>query len=91
MSNHEQAVYRFPDEEDDEIEIEIEDDTPEEDRGRQPMPKHIVDELEEDELDSYDERAQQRLKQMRKVYHDERREKESAQRDHQEAVNVAQR
>ena len=91
MSNHEQAVYRFPDEEDDEIEIEIEDDTPEEDRGRQPMPKHIVDELEEDELDSYDERAQQRLKQMRKVYHDERREKESAQREHQEAVNVAQR
>jgi hypothetical protein len=90
MSNHEQAVYRFPDEED-EIEIEIEDDTPEEDRGRQPMPKHIVDELEEDELDSYDERAQQRLKQMRKVYHDERREKESAQREHQEAVNVAQR
>ena len=84
-------MYRFPDEEDDEIEIEIEDDTPEEDRGRQPMPKHIVDELEEDELDSYDERAQQRLKQMRKVYHDERREKESAQREHQEAVNVAQR
>jgi hypothetical protein len=55
------------------------------------MPKHIVDELEEDELDSYDERAQQRLKQMRKVYHDERREKEAAQREHQEAVSVAQR
>jgi hypothetical protein len=52
MSNHEQSVYKFPDEDDDEIEIEIEDDTPEEDRGRQPMPKHIVDELEEDELDS---------------------------------------
>jgi len=91
MSNHEQSVYKFPDEDDDEIEIEIEDDTPEEDRGRQPMPKHIVDELEEDELDSYDEKAQQRLKQMRKVYHDERREKEAAQREHQEAVSVAQR
>jgi len=91
MSNHEQSVYKFPDEDDDEIEIEIEDDTPEEDRGRQPMPKHIVDELEEDELDSYDVRAQQRLKQMRKVYHDERREKEAAQREHQEAVSVAQR
>jgi len=91
MSNHEQSVYKFPDEDDDEIEIEIEDDTPDEDRGRQPMPKHIVDELEEDELDSYDERAQQRLKQMRKVYHDERREKEAAQREHQEAVSVAQR
>ena len=63
----EQTEYRFPDEDDDsDIEIEIEDDTPEEDRGRKPMPKHIVDELEEDELDSYDEKAQQRLKQMRK-------------------------
>ena len=90
----EQTEYRFPDEDEDDdsdIEIEIEDDTPEEDRGRKPMPKHIVDELEEDELDSYDEKAQQRLKQMRKVYHDERREKEAAQREHREAVAVAQR
>lgn len=92
MADFERTEYKFPDEYDDsDIEIEIEDDTPEEDRGRQPMPKHIVDELEEDELDSYDEKAQQRLKQMRKVYHDERREKEAAQREHREAVAVAQR
>jgi hypothetical protein len=71
------------------IEIEIEDDTPEEDKGRQPMPKPIVEELERDELDEYDEKAQQRLKQLRKVWHDERREKESAQREHQEAVALA--
>jgi hypothetical protein len=92
MADFERTEYKFPDEADDsEIEIEIEDDTPEEDRNRQPMPKHIVDELEDDELDSYDEKAQQRIKQMRKVYHDERREKEAAQREHKEAVSVAQR
>ena len=82
MANFEQTEYKFPDELDDNtdsIEIEIEDDTPAEDRGREPMPKHIVEELEEDELESYDEKAKQRLKQMRKVYHDERREKEAAQ------------
>ena len=92
MADFERTEYKFPDEADDsEIEIEIEDDTPEEDRNRQPMPKHIVDELEDDELDSYDDKAQQRIKQMRKVYHDERREKEAAQREHKEAVSVAQR
>jgi hypothetical protein len=73
------------------VEVEVEDDTPEEDRNRQPMPKHIVDELEEDELDAYDEKAQQRLKQLRKVWHDERREKEAAQREHKEAIALAQR
>lgn len=83
--------YKFPDEDDsiNDIEIEIEDDTPDEDKGRQPMPKPIVEELERDELDDYDEKAQQRLKQMRKVWHDERREKEAALREQQEAIILA--
>ena len=38
-----------------EIEIEIEDDTPVEDRGRQPLPKPLAEELERDELDQYDD------------------------------------
>lgn len=75
----------------DQIEIEIEDDTPEEDRGRAPLPKPLVEELEKDELDQYDEKVKVKLKQMRKVWHDERREKEAAHRSEQEAVAFAQR
>ena len=73
------------------FDIEVEDDTPEEDRNRQPMPKELVEEIEKDELDKYDEQTKQRLKQMRKVYHDERREKEAALREQREAVHLAQR
>ena len=92
--------YKFPDEkqeatdqveEENEVEIEIEDDTPPEDRGRQPMPKPLVEELEKDELDQYDEGVKQKLKQMRKVWHDERREKEAALREQQEAIELAQK
>jgi hypothetical protein len=93
--------FKFPDEIEDkgkpeqssapEIEIEIEDDAPVEDRGRQPLPKPLVEELEKDELDAYDDNVKTKLKQMRKVWHDERREKESALREQQEAVTLAQR
>ena len=76
---------------DDKPEIEIEDDTPEQDRGREPMPKEIVDELEADELEEYSEKVKIRLKQMKKVWHDERREKERLQREQAEALSAAQR
>jgi uncharacterized protein YukE len=72
-------------------EIEVEDDTPEADRGREPMPKEIVDELEADELEEYSEKVKLRLKQMKKVWHDERREKERYQREQNEALSAAQR
>jgi len=71
------------------VDIEVEDDTPEEDRGRQPMPKELVDKLDQDELDKYDEEVKSKLKQMKKVYHDERREKERAAREREEALTVA--
>jgi hypothetical protein len=71
--------------------IEVEDDTPEEDRGREPLPKEIVEELENDELGEYSEKVKTRLKQMKKVWHDERREKERYQREQQEALSAAQR
>lgn len=90
--------FKFPDEKNSnkeqpsvEFEIEIEDDTPPEDRGREPMPKSLVEELEQDELEDYDENVKQKLKQMRKVWHDERREKEQASREQQEALALAQK
>ena len=87
--------FKFPDAQEesggkeDDFEIEIEDDTPEEDRGREPLPKNIVEELEADELDEYSDKVKVRLKQMKKVWHDERREKETAIRENQEAVRIA--
>lgn len=71
------------------VDIEVEDDTPEEDRGRQPMPKELVEKLDQDELDKYDEEVKSKLKQMKKVYHDERREKERAAREREEALTLA--
>ena len=73
------------------IELEVEDDTPEQDRGRQPLPEEMVKELEEDELEDYSEKVKSRLKQMKKVWHDERRAKESALREQQEAISLAQK
>ena len=74
-----------------EVDIEIEDDTPPEDRGREPLPQELVQELETDELEDYSEKVKTRLKQMKKVWHDERREKERALREQQEAITLAQR
>ena len=72
-----------------EVELKVEDDTPEEDRNRSPMPKEIVEDLEKDELENYSDGVKERLKQMKKVWHDERRAKESAQREHQQAIEMA--
>ena len=89
--------FKFPDEvdepkgESEDFEFEIEDDTPPEDRDKKPMPKEIVEELETDELEDYSENVKTRLKQMKKVWHDERREKERALREQQEALAYAQR
>lgn len=73
------------------FEIEVEDDTPPQDRGRQPLPQNLKEELERDELDSYDDAVKEKLKQMKKVYHDERRDKEAAFREQQEAIALAQK
>ena len=73
------------------FEVEIEDDTPPQDRGREPLPQNLKEELEKDELDTYDDAVKQKLKQMKKVWHDERRAKEEAYREQQEAVRLAQK
>ena len=74
---HEKAAAA---EEEDKIEIEIEDDTPPEDRDRRPMRDKVEDPTDE-ELASYDEKVQKRIKKFSKGYHDERRAKEQAFRE----------
>jgi hypothetical protein len=75
--------------EDDKIEIEIEDDTPVEDRGRRASKPDFVEKVEKDELDQYSQEARSKIDAFRKFYHDERREKERAMREQQEAVALA--
>ena len=103
MAEIEKTEFEFPDEvevnarkggkvvepESDAPEIEVVDDTPPEDRGRKPMsepPRDVTD----DELSKYDESVQKRIKHFTKGYHDERRAKESAEREREEALRFAQ-
>lgn len=97
------SEFKFPDEIDDkdekehdegvvdEIELEIEDDTPEKDRNKPPMPKEAKEELYNDELEDYSAKVKKKLIQMKRLAHEERREKEAALREQQEAINLAQR
>jgi hypothetical protein len=94
--------FKFPDEveaekaakettEKDDFSIEIIDDMPPEDRAHaKPMPKEIVEDLEKDELDQYSDDVKERFRQMKKVWNDERRAKESASREREEALKFAQ-
>ena len=100
MAEIEKVEFEFPDEKgeaEDKVnaeaeskdEIEIVDDTPPEDRGRSPMvepPKEFAD----DELAKYDSSVQQRIKHFTKGYHEERRAKEAAMREREEALRIAQ-
>jgi hypothetical protein len=91
--------FKFPDEVDDtsldkktepaDIEVEIVDDVPPQDRGREPLPSEIVKELEDDDLEEYSDKVKKRLGQMKKVWHDERRAKEQASREREEALRFA--
>lgn len=97
--------YKFPDEVDDtkaedeqevtqeveseEVEVEVVDDTPESDRGRRPLNKEVEDPTEE-ELEEYGSRSQQRIKELTHARHDERRAKEAALREREEALRMAQ-
>jgi len=99
------SEFKFPDElekdveskidveiEDDEVKVEIEDDTPPEDRNVQPLPEEMAKELEKaDESDEYSANVKNKFKQYKKAWHDERRAKEAAFREQQEALAAAQR
>jgi hypothetical protein len=91
--------YKFPDEvekkvdeptdKENDFEIEVEDDTPPQDKGRRPSEPEFVEQLEKDELDEYSAEAKKKIDGFRKIYHDERRAKEAADRERQEAIDIA--
>ena len=103
MAEFEKTEFKFPDEieneekqekkvekePEDRFEIEIEDDRPEKDRNVEPLPKEIKEELYEDELEDYSAKVKKKLLQMKKLAHDERREKEDAYREQQAAIALA--
>ncbi len=72
----------------DDIEIEVVDDTPPKDRNRKASdpPEDVTDE----ELEDYSEKVRKRLQHFSKGYHDERRAKETAFREKEEALRIAQ-
>ena len=95
--------YKFPDEievedkdlevetesDESDIELEIVDDTPNEDRGRKPLDREVNDPSDE-EIAEYSEKVQKRMKELTHARHDERRAKEAAAREREEAIRVAQ-
>jgi hypothetical protein len=95
MAELDKTEFTFPDEAEDKSssksedqEVEVVDDTPEQDRGRKPMeeaPKDVTDE----ELSKYDESVRKRIQHFTKGYHEERRAKEAALREREEAFRLA--
>lgn len=73
------------------VKVEIKDDTPPQDRGRKPMTEP-PEEVTEEELMKYkDVKLRDRLAHLNKGYHEERRAKERAEREREEALQIAQR
>ena len=71
------------------VEVEVVDDTPEADRNRPPMKEAPAD-VTDEELASYSENAKKRIQHFSKGYHEERRAKEAALREREEALRLAQ-
>ena len=93
------SEYKFPDElednnvqvnvsTDDDVEIEIVDDTPERDRGRKPLDREVADPTD-DEIESYSDGVKKRIKELTHARHDERRAKETILREKQELERLA--
>ena len=70
--------------------VEVVDDTPEQDRGREPSQKPAPADLSDEDLEKYDLSVRKRIKQVQRTYHDERRAKEAAMREKEEALRLAQ-
>lgn len=97
------SEFKFPDEQDDvkvtaeddqtdeQIIIDVEDNTPVEDRNKPPMDEKVKEDLYNDELEDYSTKVKKKLIQMKRLAHEERREKENALREQQEAIAFAQK
>lgn len=93
MAIEDKNEFKFPDEgggkvEEEKLEIEIQDDTPPADQGRKPMETAPEDPTDA-ELASYDQNVRKRIQHFTKGYHEERRAKETAQRERDELQRVA--
>ena len=79
-----------PSSDEDQYEIEIVDDTPEADRNLRPPSKPIEQIAGTEEQDeNFEPDAKKRIKQLRYVYHEERRAKEQSKREADAAVEYA--
>jgi hypothetical protein len=82
-SDNEEAIT------DPDLELEIVDDRPEEDR-RAPKASSSDSDIDDDELSGYSERVQKRINKLRYEQNEERRQREAAERLREEAVSYAQ-
>jgi hypothetical protein len=75
---------------DDKFEVEIEDDTPLEDKGKPRRAEDAAPDIPaDDELENYSESVQKRIKKLKYEFHEERRRKEEAERVREEAIRYA--
>ncbi|HKV96066.1 MAG TPA: hypothetical protein VJR90_01065 [Gammaproteobacteria bacterium] len=74
---------------DDLKDIEVVDDTPEADRGRKPLNREVKD-PDDEELATYSAGVKQRFSELTHARHDERRAREAAERERDEATRAAQ-
>ncbi len=73
----------------DDVEVEVIDDTPPKDRGRKPLDKEVPD-PSDDEIENYSANVQARIKELTHARHDERRRKEELEREKQEMERLLQ-
>ncbi len=82
-TSQDDSVIKNAASDDDDVEIEVVDDTPEKDRGRKPLDKDVADPTD-DEIENYSDKVQARIKELTHARHDERRRKEELLREKQE-------
>jgi|TARA_X000001388_G_scaffold24338_1_gene16882 hypothetical protein len=73
----------------DDFEVEIVDDTPEQDKGKVPLKVDDNAEAPVEEMEQYSAEVQKRINKLTKKTHDERRAKEAKEREAREAYNYA--